>query len=174
MDQHKYLVRTARFSFSADNHPLHMWNPSSLLVAVILATGSGANPPPGLLFPPVAPLNIPDKVSGISPPQEDLLAIQRTMSLYPFVLDGKAWDQLDRIFHPDIWANYSGYIGVVHTIPQVTAALSKIMAPVTSQHALSTQLIEVSPNGTTADSWTYYWANHFGTGQHFGQVSGYL
>ncbi|KAI9925907.1 hypothetical protein MW887_005713 [Aspergillus wentii] len=135
--------------------------PLAILASLVLAN---SNVSLNADAPPLPWIDIPAKIEGDVPPQADLLAIQRTMSLYPFVLDGKAWSQLDRIFHPDIWANYSGFIGVVQGLANVSEALSTIMAPVTSQHALTTQLIQVSPNGTTANSWTYYWANHFGTG----------
>lgn len=43
------------------------------------------------------------------------------------------------------------------------------LAPVTTQHGLTTQVIDVHANGT-ANSTTYYTASHFGMGDYAGQV----
>jgi hypothetical protein len=96
--------------------------------------------------------------------------IQQTLNLYAFIIDYQAWDRLERVLHPDIWADYTGYIGVVQGISQVTAGLQRAMARVTSQHALSTQIIDIASGGETAHSLTHYWATHWGTGEYYGQV----
>ncbi|KAF5856718.1 hypothetical protein ETB97_007001 [Aspergillus alliaceus] len=105
---------------------------------------------------------------GLHP--QDTTAIQQTLSLYPFIIDSGEWDQLGRVLHPDIWANYSSYVGILQGIDNVEAALKRALAHVTSQHALSTQVIDVAPDGLTAHSLTYYLATHWGKGKYFGQA----
>jgi hypothetical protein len=98
------------------------------------------------------------------------LQIQQTLALYAFIVDGKQWDQLDMVFYDNVWANYSALIGVFHPLSALRAGLKTSVAQVTTQHALTTMLIDVSENGTTARSATQFTASHWGTGDFYGEV----
>lgn len=43
------------------------------------------------------------------------------------------------------------------------------LTPITSQHALTTQHIQISPDGKSADATTYFTGIHFGQGKWKGQ-----
>lgn len=116
---------------------------------------------------------IPSTFATVIEPNQDVgavLQIQQTLSLYAFIVDGKQFDKLDMIFHENVWANYSALIGVFHPLDALKAGLERATAPVTTQHALTTQLVDVAKDGSTARSATQFTASHFGIGNFYGEV----
>ena len=97
--------------------------------------------------------------------------IRNTMAHYPLAIDGKNFAALDLVFAADAVANYSTPLNVLTGLPQIEAVLEQALAPVLSQHALSTQVIEIEKGGETAKSVTYFTASQFGMGNMTGKVS---
>ncbi|KAL4928625.1 nuclear transport factor 2 family protein [Aspergillus undulatus] len=138
----------------------------------------------GLLFPtpnpPIdtdtdtAPIPLHDLPTLFSPPSTvDSLAtetIRKTLSLYPFAIDGKNFAALDRIFTEDAVANYSAPLGVLSPLSSIQETLGQSLKCVTTQHSLGTQLIDVI-GPWHARSVTYYTAAHFGRGELSDQVA---
>lgn len=96
--------------------------------------------------------------------------IRDTLAHYPLAIDGKNFPALDLVFTQDVVANYSEPLGVLTGLASVVAALQSSLSPVRTQHAFSTQLIEVLEGESKARSLTYYTASHFGQGDYYGQV----
>ena len=67
-------------------------------------------------------------------------------------------------------ANYSAPLGVVTGLDNVMKVLESALEKVTSQHALSTTVVEILEGGR-ARSVSYLTASQFGTGLYAGQVS---
>ncbi|KAH8588461.1 hypothetical protein B0O99DRAFT_359756 [Bisporella sp. PMI_857] len=99
----------------------------------------------------------------------DVEAIRNTMAHYPLCIDGKNFEALDLVFAPDAVANYSAPLNVLTPLSTIKTVLENALIKVNTQHALSTQVIDViSP--TEAFSVTYYTATHFGVGNYEGQI----
>ena len=128
--------------------------------------------PVGVPTVALEPAALPTAFAAVTQIQDAaaVLQIQQTLSLYPFLIDGKQWDYLDLVFHENVWTNYSGLPGPLQPLAALQEALRKVLTRVTTQHALSTQLIDVDGEGTTARSATYFTASHFGIGDFYGQV----
>ena len=116
--------------------------------------------------------DLPAAYSGVTYPQDPTVVeeIRNTLALYPLAIDGKDFASLDLIFTQDIVANYSAPLDVLTPLSGVQLALQNSLAYVQTQHKLSTQLIEVMPDGCQAKSLTYLEATHFGQGHYAGQV----
>ncbi|OQO09090.1 hypothetical protein B0A48_05981 [Cryoendolithus antarcticus] len=99
---------------------------------------------------------------------EDYNAIQNTISTYSLAIDSKDFTRLSQVFTPDIVANYSAPLNVIRGLSQVQAVLQQSLAPVTTQHALSTQVMDIHDDA--ANSTTYMTASHFGSGLYEGQA----
>lgn len=98
------------------------------------------------------------------------LQIRNTLAHYPLAIDGKNFSALDLVFAPDVVANYSPPLGVVTGLENVMKVLESALEKVTSQHALSTTVVEILDGGR-AKTLSYLTANQFGTGVYTGQVS---
>lgn len=114
---------------------------------------------------------LPTSFAAVTRAQDPVavLQIHQTLSLYPFLIDGKQFDHLDLVFHENVWANYSA-LGVFQPLSALEVALRKSLAPVNTHHALATQLVDINKGGSTARSATYFTATHFGTGKFYSQV----
>ena len=99
-----------------------------------------------------------------------ILSIQNTINTYPLAIDSKNFSALSLVFTPDAVANYSAPLGVLHGLPNIQYILAKNLAPVTTQHALSTMVVDLGADGTSARTKTYYTATHFGHGLSDGQI----
>lgn len=97
------------------------------------------------------------------------IAIRQTLNTYPSAIDSKNFRLLSQVFAPTVVANYGSGVGTLNGTDEVEAVLEKSLAPVTTQHALSTQVITFS-SPKIANSTTYYTASHFGRGPYEGQV----
>lgn len=67
-------------------------------------------------------------------------------------------------------ANYSAPLGVLSGVGPVKGAIEATLKKVTTQHALSTTVVEVEEGGRRAKSLAYFTATHFGMGGFEGQV----
>lgn len=67
-----------------------------------------------------------------------IVSLQQTLALYPLAIDGKNFSALSGVFAPNVVANYSAPLNVIYGLEAVEATLQAALAPVTSQHALST------------------------------------
>ncbi|RDW86022.1 hypothetical protein BP5796_04347 [Coleophoma crateriformis] len=99
----------------------------------------------------------------------DVEAIRRTLSRYPLAIDGKNFAALNLIFTSNAVANYSAPLNVLTPLATIQSALEASLMPVTTQHLLGTQIIDVlSP--TSAFSVSYFTATHFGKGAYLGEI----
>lgn len=96
--------------------------------------------------------------------------IRNTLAHYPLAIDGKNFDALDRVFTKDAVANYPAPLNVVRGLSQIQLVLKQTLAPVLSQHAYGTQVIEVLEGSRSAKSVTYFTASQFGRGNKAGKV----
>ncbi len=96
--------------------------------------------------------------------------IRNTLAHYPLALDGKNFDALDLVFTKDAVANFSAPLNVLYGLDQIKLVVKQTLAPVLSQHAYGTQVVEVLASGDRAKSVTYFTASHFGRGNHTGKV----
>ncbi|KAI9766653.1 MAG: hypothetical protein M1839_004793 [Geoglossum umbratile] len=97
----------------------------------------------------------------------DLEGIRYTINLYPFIIDAKNWNALDRVFTQDVQANYSIALGFLDGLAALEAALSQ-PANADTMHTLSTQTIDITGHGKAAAT-TYVTAWFFGRGVYLGQ-----
>jgi len=74
------------------------------------------------------------------------------------------------VFAADAVANYSAPLNVLTPLASIQAVLASSLEKVTTQHALSTQVIEVLSEGE-AFSVTYFTATHFGMGVYEGEIA---
>ena len=151
-------------------------------VSLFLLSAASAIPDFGISCPPNAllPYNtsavdfagIPTAYAGVTRPQDPTVLdqIRFTVALYAFAIDGKDFESLDLVFTDDAVANFSAPIGVVTSLSAIKSVVQKTLAYVHTQHKLSTQIIDISPNGCQAKSVTYLDASHFGQGNYTGQV----
>ena len=130
---------------------------------------AGPSPPLG-----TAPVPLPSLADDFVPHAgEDATvveAIRNTLALYPFAIDGKNFDALDKVFAQNAVANYSAPLNVLTPLSNIKSELAASLECVTTQHLFGTQLIDPI-SSTVAESVTYYRAAHFGTGQATGQVA---
>ncbi|KAF1984373.1 hypothetical protein K402DRAFT_381074 [Aulographum hederae CBS 113979] len=96
-------------------------------------------------------------------------SIRSTLSRYALAIDLKDFDSLDSVFTKDIVANYSEPLNVLTGIEEVKTSLEASLAPVTSVHSITTQLIDFHDDDTVS-SLTYYTAAQFGTGSLEGEL----
>lgn len=97
----------------------------------------------------------------------DYEAIRNTLSNYCIALDSKDFSLLTSVFTSDVDAQYPF---AHHTsCESIAAAIQKRLQHITSQHALTTQIINISGNGKTASATTYFTGIHFGQGKWKGQ-----
>ena len=67
-----------------------------------------------------------------------IVSLQQTLALYPLAIDGKNFSALSAVFTQNVVANYSAPLNVLYGLEAVEAALQASLAPVTTQHGLST------------------------------------
>lgn len=72
-----------------------------------------------------------------------IVSLQQTLALYPLAIDGKNFSALSAVFAPNVVANYSAPLNVIYGLEAVEAALQAALAPVNSQHALSTFSVQI-------------------------------
>lgn len=123
---------------------------------------------------------------SIKPNQFDRFAIQHTLARYCFALDNKDFDLLKEVFTAEVDTVYP-FKGTIKGVNNVADAIKKRLiypfpshhgllllrisrlAPVTTQHALTTQEIYIDISGVRAEATTYFNGIHFGQGKWEGQ-----
>ncbi|KAK0911543.1 hypothetical protein LTR91_003587 [Friedmanniomyces endolithicus] len=98
----------------------------------------------------------------------DIFAIQNIIALYCLALDTKDFARLHHVFTPDVETIYP-FGRKRQGVQSVADAIQKRLAPVSSQHALTTQHILLSPDGQSATATTYFTGIHFGKGKWEGK-----
>ncbi|KAK3114109.1 hypothetical protein LTR53_007894 [Teratosphaeriaceae sp. CCFEE 6253] len=104
----------------------------------------------------------------MAPNAIDYFAIQNTISRYCLALDTKDFELLKQVFTPDVDTIYP-FGGQRKGVQSVADAIQNRLAPVASQHALTTQQIEVAADGKSAEAITYFTGVHFGKGKWDGK-----
>ncbi|KAK3678337.1 hypothetical protein LTR78_001634 [Recurvomyces mirabilis] len=104
----------------------------------------------------------------MAPNAVDYIAIQNTISRYCIALDTKNFDLLKQVFTEDVDTVYP-FGGQRKGVQPIIDAISKRLSPVTHQHALTTQHIEIAADGKSAESTTYFTGIHFGKGKWDGK-----
>ncbi|KAJ2983086.1 hypothetical protein NQ176_g957 [Zarea fungicola] len=134
-----------------------------------LAGVQAAAQPPSM--EPTSPFDLPNAFgeSGVVSNPFDVEAIRNALAHYPLAIDGKNFDALDLVFTSNAVTNYSAPFGILTPLSAIKSALQGGLAPVTTQHAYGTQVIEVK-SATSAVSVTYFTATHFGAGAHAGKL----
>ena len=110
-------------------------------------------------------LSLPKVVDSISTE-----TVRNTLALYPFAIDGKAFDALDKVFAEDAEANYSAPLNTLAGLTAIKSVLSASLMNVSTQHSFGTQFI-YTLSADSAFSITYYQASHFGHGNLSDQVA---
>ena len=123
--------------------------------------------------PPIPPFSLPTAYPSSLTAQNPALELQirSILSHYPLAIDGKNFPALSLIFTQEVVANYSAPLGVLTGLASMISALETNLAPVNTQHALSTQIIGILDGETEASTLTYFTATHFGMGTYYGEVS---
>ncbi|KAJ7213438.1 hypothetical protein GGX14DRAFT_618668 [Mycena pura] len=120
---------------------------------------------------PIPPFDLPALLPVPSHPDPAATELIRTtMGHYPLSIDGKNFTALALVFAADAVANYSAPLGVLTPLETIQAVLESSLEKVTTQHALSTQVIELLSEGE-AFSVTYFTATHFGVGVYEGEIA---
>ena len=160
----------------------HLWynilqNISLLVLCLLLGTvrstpqrAANQTPPESTQGIPLSSLvtSFPLSLTPQGPSAQD--QIRNTLAHYPLAIDGKNFAALNLVFTADAVANYSAPLNVLNGLKAIETTLELNLRPVLSQHALSTQVIEISTGGKSAKSVTYYTASHFGQGAKVGKV----
>ena len=121
----------------------------------------------------------------MAPNAIDYFAIQNCISRYCLALDTKDFELLKQVFTPDVDTVYpfggqrKGVQSVADAIQKRYVVLCRSdshraltacrLSPVASQHALTTQHIEVAADGKSAQATTYFTGVHFGKGKWEGK-----
>jgi len=96
------------------------------------------------------------------------IAVRNTIARYSLALDTHDTDLLKRVFTPDANVSYPT-TGEIKGLDKLAGLIKEKLAPVTPQHNLTTQHIEVAADGKTAQATTYFIAVHFGQGKWEGK-----
>ncbi|EME38398.1 hypothetical protein DOTSEDRAFT_57502 [Dothistroma septosporum NZE10] len=97
----------------------------------------------------------------------DYFAIRNTIATYCIALDTKDFQLLRHVFVEDVDAVYPFW--QIKGVQNVADAIQKRLSPTTTQHALTTQIIEIAEDGNDAQVTTYFTGTHFGQGRWKGQ-----
>ncbi|CAA9964698.1 hypothetical protein P3342_010664 [Pyrenophora teres f. teres] len=106
-------------------------------------------------------------MSNINP--LDILAIKNVVSRYCQALDTKDFDMLEKVFVPDVDADYP-FNSSMNNVKEVASAIKKRLGPVRTHHNLTTQTITFRSDAQTARVVTYFHGIHFGQGPHEGKM----
>ena len=97
-----------------------------------------------------------------------IVQVQQTLNLFPLSVDSKNYTILSEIFTEDAIANFQLF-PIANGLPAIVDGLSRLLAPLVSQHSYTTQEITLD-NGTDGSAITYLQGNFFGQGNLTGQV----
>ncbi|ETN43286.1 uncharacterized protein HMPREF1541_02445 [Cyphellophora europaea CBS 101466] len=150
---------------------MHFKSPA-LITAISFTLGSNAqvlgfwNRPAFSACPSISPgpatlQQLSELPLAFRPDPDTESAIRQTLSLYPFAVDGRNFDALDRIFTPNVRTNYSEPINEVVGLTNIKAAIAAGLDNfAATHHSFGTQYI-VRCAKDSAISVTYYTASHY-------------
>ncbi|CAO2648868.1 Nn.00g098170.m01.CDS01 [Neocucurbitaria sp. VM-36] len=98
----------------------------------------------------------------------DYLAVKNVLARYCEALDLKDFRLLEKVFLPDVIADYP-FNSDLKGVDAVSLAIQNRLGPIRTHHNLTTQIITFDPNGQEARAVTYFTAIHFGQGPHEGK-----
>ncbi|KAK7959467.1 uncharacterized protein PG986_004321, partial [Apiospora aurea] len=102
-------------------------------------------------------------VAAINPVDHN--AIKNTIARYCIALDTKNWELLkSAVFTPDVQADFP-FNHDMRGVDAVSATIQGRLKNIPTQHALTTQMVEIQPDGVTANATTYFTGIHFGRGK---------
>ncbi|KAF1998036.1 hypothetical protein P154DRAFT_547079 [Amniculicola lignicola CBS 123094] len=99
----------------------------------------------------------------------DYEAVRNVLSRYCESLDTKLYDLLDKVFLPDVEANYP-FNPNIKGVAALRDAVNNRLGPIKTHHSLTTQTIIINPASQTANTVTYFIGAHLGQGPHQGKV----
>jgi hypothetical protein len=136
-------------------------------LAVAVAAAQHKRPGNGTACPTFAPGPVSAAFIAESFPNpvdvdvRNIEAIRQVMALYALAIDGRSFEVLRKVFHPDVRANYSDPIGVLDGVQVIIDTLPPgLNTFVSTQHHLGTQYIHIC-DADNAVSVTYFQASHF-------------
>lgn len=94
--------------------------------------------------------------------------IRNCIARYSIGIDLRNWDTFDQAFLENVKGHFPEPIGTIEGITALRAKVQSMVGTLQTQHALSTQLIELTGE-TTAEATTYGRAVHFGVGEDQGK-----
>jgi hypothetical protein len=94
-------------------------------------------------------------------------AIRNTLARYAMVVDESKWEDLDRVFTEHVRVNFTflGAAGDLHGIPSVLGFIKTAATDTVSQHAISTQHINLT-GPSSAEATSYMTVMHVGGDKH--------
>ncbi|KAL2214735.1 hypothetical protein CC79DRAFT_1376362 [Sarocladium strictum] len=104
----------------------------------------------------------------MTPIVSDHELIRNTIARYCLGIDFREWDLFAKAFTKDVKIIYPDPIGSLDGIPSTVAKVQAMLGSLQTQHALSTQVIELIDN-KRAKATTYCTAFHFGNGEDEGR-----
>jgi hypothetical protein len=100
-------------------------------------------------------------------PISDHEAIQNTLARYAMVVDEHKWEDMGYVFTEDVRVNFTflGAAGDLHSISSVLGFIQRAATNTVSQHAISTQQINLT-GPRSAEATTYMTVMHVGGDKH--------
>ena len=99
----------------------------------------------------------------------DYELIRNASALFCIAVDTQNWTLLGKVFNEDASLDYPEAIGAADTLSAFQAKLAASLKDLTSQHAVSTQHIDLHDDAT-AEVITYVVVSHWGGGATQGQA----
>ncbi|KAF2832117.1 hypothetical protein CC86DRAFT_280366, partial [Ophiobolus disseminans] len=99
----------------------------------------------------------------------DYLAVKNVVSRYCEALDSKDFDLLNKVFLPDVVADYP-FNSNLNGVDAVSKAIQNRLGPIRTHHSLTTQTIVFHSDAKSASSATHFIGVHFGQGPHEGKM----
>lgn len=87
-------------------------------------------------------------------------SIRNTIAYYAIACDDKDWSLLDLVFTSDCIVQYPEPLGPINGLQALKETLEKTISHLSTQHALSTQVIRITSD-KTAVATTYITASHY-------------
>lgn len=94
--------------------------------------------------------------------------IRNSIARYCLGIDFRDWDLFSKSFTDDVKFLYPEPVGTFEGAPAMAAKIQSMIGSMQTQHALNTQVIELTSE-RTAEATTYGRAIHFGTGEQEGR-----
>ena len=80
----------------------------------------------------------------------DRLEIEDRVKLYAELIDRKRFDELESVFTPDAYIDYTASGGVAGSLDEIREYLRRSMGPLRTQHLMSNVQCDIAPDGRSA------------------------